>query len=92
MEMYTDLMTIFTCNKVKCALMQMHPTKAPRLDWLSLAFFQDDWNVVGTQLINTCLVVLNKGTSISNLNHTVVVLIPKVNNPKRITEYCIISL
>lgn len=91
-EMNTSLMVEFISDKVKCALMQMHPIKAIGLDGLFLTFFQDHWNIVGRQLVNTCLKILNKGVRISNLNHIVVVLVPKVKNPKKRTKFSPINL
>lgn len=44
--MNADLNKPFTSDEIECAVMQMHPSKAPGLDGLSPAFFQDHWNVV----------------------------------------------
>lgn len=43
-------------------------------------------------MIQICLSILNSGMSPGPLNETMIVLIPKARNPKRITEYRPISL
>ncbi len=40
-EMSDDLTKPFTSEEIQCAVMQMHPSKAPGLDGLSPTFYQD---------------------------------------------------
>lgn len=76
-EMNQELDVVFSSDEVKSAIMQMHPTKAPGSDGFPLAFFQDHWGIVGKQVTQTCLAILNGEANLSALNQTVVVLIPK---------------
>lgn len=70
----------------------MHQSKAPGLDGLSAGFFQRYWNMLGRSVSAVCLEILNGDGDLSLINHTYVALIPKVKEPKRVTEYRPISL
>lgn len=80
-EMNEQLDMPFTEEVVLTALSQMYPTKAPRLDRLPAAFFQKHWISVKSDAISTCLHILNNRGTIAPLNHTHIVLIPKISKP-----------
>ena len=75
-----------------CALKQLHPSKLPGLDGMSALFFQKYWSIVGTNVSNMILNVINSGMSLSNINRTNTTFVPKTNNPQRMTEFRPISL
>ena len=75
-----------------CALKQLHPSKLPGPDGMSDLFFQKYWSIVGTNVSNMILNVINSGMSLSNINRTNITLVPKTNNPQRMTEFRPISL
>ncbi|KAL5794878.1 hypothetical protein ACOSP7_003472 [Xanthoceras sorbifolium] len=82
----------FTLAEVRSAVFEMGPNKAPGPDGFHALFFQKFWNVVGEDVSSVCLSVLNGGCSIEEFNTTNVVLIPKVKNPERMTDFKPISL
>ncbi|KAH9689005.1 reverse transcriptase domain-containing protein [Citrus sinensis] len=82
----------FTKEDVADALAQMCPTKAPGPDGLPAAFFQKHWGSVQQDVITTCLHGLNEGGNIALLNHTYLALIPKVQKPRKVTDFIPISL
>lgn len=43
-------------------------------------------------VVSTCLHILNEGGNLTPLNQTYIALIPKVNKPRKVTEYRPISL
>lgn len=47
---------------------------------------------MGNVIVQFCLDVLNKGKSMDSINNTYIILIPKVNNPIKITEFRPINL
>ena len=71
----------FTAEEVKVALFQMEPTKASRPDGMNALFFQKFWHIVGDDVVSAILDFLNNGNMLPEINHTNIVLIPKVKNP-----------
>ena len=90
--MNKDLLRPFTHEKIKRALFQMHPSKAPGPDGISALFFQKYWHVVGSDVSHAVLDFLNNGRMLGIINFTHLVLIPKVVAPERITQFRPISL
>ena len=91
-EMNMELSRNFTREEIVTALKQIHPTKSPGPDGMSAIFFQKYWDIVGSNVSNMILNVLNYGMSLDVINKTNIVLIPKTNNPKRMTNFRPISL
>lgn len=67
----------FTPDDIKRALFQLGPTKAPGKDGFQPIFYQKFWDVVGSDLTQKCLTILNHGSALLDLNETDIVLIPK---------------
>ncbi|CAB4282683.1 unnamed protein product [Prunus armeniaca] len=91
-EMNQILLCEFTTEEIKPALFQMHPSKARGLDGMSPFFFQKYWDVVGDAVTTTVLEFLGTGKLMAKLNFTHVALIPKVKDPKHMTQLRPISL
>ena len=91
-EMNLELTRGFTKEEVVVALKQMHPTKSPGPNGISTLFFQKYWSIVGTNVSNLVLNVLNHGMSISEINRTNIALVPKNKNPQKMTDFRPISL
>ena len=80
MEMNVDLIRDFTIEEVRLALNQMHPTKAPGSDGMSIIFYQKYWAIVGNDVTNMVFNVLNSDAPITDTNNINIVLVPKVKN------------
>ncbi|CAM8982799.1 unnamed protein product [Rhodiola kirilowii] len=91
-EMNDMLDAPFTEGEVRRALFQMHPTKAPGVDGVSALFYQNNWEVVGKDVVKEVLNCLNEGRLSEELNETLIVLIPKVKKVERVEELRPISL
>ncbi|KAL5816556.1 hypothetical protein ACOSQ3_024934 [Xanthoceras sorbifolium] len=87
-----ELDKTFTPAEVKLALSQMYPTKAPVINGLPVLFYQRYWDRVGTLVTATYFRCLNDGYSVKVLNFTLIMLIPKVSKPNRVSEFRPISL
>lgn len=86
-EMNQNLNKEFTKEEVVVALQQMHPTKVPCPDGMSAIFFQKYWDIVGNDVTKMVLNVLNSNMSMDEINRTNIALIPKINNPTKMTEF-----
>ena len=91
-EMNEQLTKEFQREKVVQAVHSMHPTKPPSPDGMSAIFYQKYWDVIGNDIINTVLNVLNSNASVAPLNQTNIALIPKTNSPTKMTEFRPINL
>ena len=90
--MNAELTRAYTAQEVRIALKQMYPLKAPGPDGMPPLFFQHFWNTCGEVVTSTVLDFLNHGMSPPNFNETHIVLIPKINEPKHVSDYRPISL
>ena len=91
-QMNQMLDKMFTASEVRVALKQMRPFKAPGPDGMPPLFYQKFWPIVGDIVTKTILDFLNHGVYPPNFNETHIVLIPKVKEPKRMTDFRPISL
>ena len=81
-EMNMELTKNFTREEVVTALKQIHPTKSSGPDGMFAILFQKYRDIVGANVSNMVLNVLNSGMSLDVINKTNIALIPKTNNPK----------
>ena len=91
-EMKEALSGEFTINEVKVALFQMGPTKAPKPDGMNAFFFQKFWHIVSDDVVIAILDFLNNDNMLPEINHTNIVLIPKVKNLEKMFDFRPISL
>ena len=75
--MNNTLLQQYTPDEVRRALFQMHPSKSPGPDGMSPFFFQKFWHIVGPNVTQAVLSVLNSGHMLRKMNYTHIVLIPK---------------
>ena len=86
-EMRQSLAREVSADEIKEALFQMGPTKAPGPDGMNALFFQKFWHIVGDNVVNAVLEFLQSSNMVSNINHTYIVLIPKVKSPKKMSDF-----
>ena len=55
-------------------------------------FYQTYWSDVGMDITQAVLSSLNSGSILKSINHTFIILIPKVKNPEKVSEFKPISL
>ena len=70
----------------------MGTTKAPGPNDMNALFYQKFWHVVGEVVVIAVLDFLNDRIMLPTLNHTNIVLIPKVKNSEKMSNFRSISL
>ena len=70
----------------------MAPLTAPGSDGMSPIFYKSFWHIVGGDVTNAVLTALNSGFVPKSLNHTLIALIPKIKDPKKVSDFRPISL
>ncbi|GJS29411.1 hypothetical protein Tco_0490031 [Tanacetum coccineum] len=80
-----------TDQEIHKAMFSIGDNKALGLDGYPAAFFKEAWNIVGTDVTKAIKEFFTNGVLLKELNHTIIALIPKVNNPMRINDYRPIS-
>ena len=91
-EMNDKLLMPFTGLEMKEALFHMFPTKAPGPDGFPAHFFQRHWDLCGAHVTSAVLRVLHGDDDPKVINDTIIVLIPKDENPEELGQFRPISL
>lgn len=86
------LVAPLSSEEIKQTVFRMHPDKSSGPDGMNLAFYQNFWHIVGTDVIRNCQCWFELGSLPDGLNDTTIVLIPKRNNPKTIRDLRCTSL
>ena len=86
-EMNVELLKPFVGEEVYWALQQMDLLKAPGSDGFSAWFFHKNWSMMGEDICQAILGILNLGKMPLSLNSTNIALIPKVKNPNTVSEF-----
>uniref|UniRef100_A0A803QH07 Reverse transcriptase domain-containing protein n=1 Tax=Cannabis sativa TaxID=3483 RepID=A0A803QH07_CANSA len=90
--MNQSLTAPFSGAEVYAALQSMSPDKSPGSDGMSAMFYQNYWDIVGSSVTQLVLGILNDGNEMTQLNNSIITLIPKVPNPSGMCDYRPISL
>lgn len=90
--MNETLLKTFTGEEVEAALNGIGDLKAPGPDGVPSIFYKHFWGLMGEQVKQEVLAVLNGAPMPSGWNDTVIVLIPKIKNPEKIEGSRPISL
>ena len=91
-DMQQILSSDVTADEIKIAMFQIGPTKAPRPDDMNALFYQKFWHIIGDNVINAVLYYLQSGVMGPDINHTNIVLIPKIKSLERMSNFRPISL
>lgn len=91
-EMNQVLMAEISREEVKTALMQFSSSKSPGPDGMTAAFYQKNWDIVGEDIFRAIQSFFRSGNMPKFINHTHIVLIPKVKSPNKMQHLHPISL
>jgi len=87
-----ELIKPVTEDEIYTAVFQMDPHKALDSDGIGASFFQDHWVVIKDLLSFAIKDFFQSGKLLKEVNHTLITLIPKVDNPKTTAQFRPISL
>jgi len=88
----TELSKPYSSAEIFRALRSMAPYKAPGLDGFPALFFQRYWNLVGPNVCELVLGVLNGRHLPDGLNDTFLILLAKVAHPHKVNQFRPIGL
>jgi len=91
-DMIRDIMRLFKGEEIQRALFNLGPNKAPGPDGFHALFYQKMWGIVGKEITEYCLRILNGDKSIKDFNKTNIVLIPKKKDAKLLKDFRPIAL
>jgi hypothetical protein len=91
-DMFQILNDQFTKEEVGQAIRDMKALAAPGPDGLPAMFFHNYWDIIGNDITNMALDILNNNGDPTSLNSTHICLIPKIPNPATPSDYRPISL
>lgn len=89
---YEHLNVEFTAIEVQEAIRNLKANSAPGPDGLTALFYQKYWNIIGEDLMDYILNILNNKGNMKTINHTFISLIPKSNSPSTPSDFRLITL
>uniref|UniRef100_A0A803P4J5 CCHC-type domain-containing protein n=1 Tax=Cannabis sativa TaxID=3483 RepID=A0A803P4J5_CANSA len=81
----------YTNQEVKDAFFSIPGIKAPGQDGFGSAFYQENWDIVGTEITEAIFSFLTTGKISKEINTTTITLIPKIACPKNVADFRPIS-
>ncbi|XP_058180059.1 uncharacterized protein LOC131298595 [Rhododendron vialii] len=91
MDVVDQLISPMSVIEIKKALWSINGDKAPGPDGYNSLFYQQNWGVVGQDLVQAVTYFFEHGYMLKELNATAISLIPKVHSPSTIKDYRPIS-
>ena len=80
-----------TDQEIKDTFWSLKANKAPGPDGFSAGFFKTSWAIVGRDVIQAIRTFFESGKLLTEVNSTIIALIPKVPNPANVGDFRPIS-
>ncbi|KAA3480762.1 reverse transcriptase [Gossypium australe] len=91
-SMNADLIKQFTEDEIAYAVKMMVPLNASGVDGFPVIFFQRYWHILRPEISSYYLSILNGECEIGDINKTRILLIPKIEKLKNMSQFRPISL
>lgn len=76
-QVHCSLSVAYRREEIERAIKSMGPTKAPGPQEMHALFYQHYWDIVGSDVCQLCLDVLNGSAGVADFNNTLIALISK---------------
>lgn len=82
----------FTDAEIELAVFQLGSHKSPGPDGILAFFYQEYWNIVKEDILDSIHAFFHSGTLLKSLNKTFITLVPKISVPEEVSHFRPISL
>ena len=76
-----------TDKEIKYSMFDIGETKSPGPDGYTYAFFKHSWNIIGNDVCKAVKEFFKSGKLLGEINATVISLIPKVQQPNKVSDF-----
>ncbi|CAH1421913.1 unnamed protein product [Lactuca virosa] len=83
----TDMIRVITDKEIREAMFDIDDLKAPGTDGYSSKFYKAAWSIVGNDVCRAVREFFWSGKLLKEVNSTRIILVPKVDAPKEVTDY-----
>lgn len=87
-----ELCSIPNIEEIRPAVWGIGSLKSPGSDGMTSLFYKQYWDIVGADVVEMVQNFFRRGYVLSTLNHSFIILIPKIDHPTDIGHYRPISL
>ena len=79
-------------KEIRDAVLSMNPNKSLGMDGMGPLFFQKFWHIIKDDIVRVIQTFFHTGLMLKSVNHTIITLIPKTENPTNLRHYRPINL
>jgi hypothetical protein len=82
----------FTHKEIDNIILEFPSDKAPGPDGFSNLFFKQAWHIIREDFFKLCIDFFNHAVDLKSVNHSYITLVPKVDNPEKVSDFRPIAL